>query len=74
MLDYALLAFKKAMEINPSANYNIQIAAIYGEKADIENMFKTYLDLVETNVNYLPTAKKYANQFISKVIEDSKNQ
>ena len=71
LLDYALLAFKKAMEINPSANYNIQIAAIYGEKADIENMFKTYLNLIEANINYLPTAKTYIGRYIT---DDSENE
>ena len=36
LLDYALSAFKKSMEANPNANFNLQIAAIYGEKAELE--------------------------------------
>lgn len=71
LLDYALSAFKKSMEANPNANFNLQIAAIYGEKADLENMFKTYLDLVETNVNYLPTAKTYIGRYLT---DDSENE
>jgi len=71
LLDYALTAFKKSMEVNPNSNFNLQIAAIYGEKADLENMFKTYLDLVETNVNYLPTAKTYIGRYIT---DDSENE
>jgi tetratricopeptide (TPR) repeat protein len=71
LLDYALAAFKKSMEVNPNANYNLQIAAIYGEKADLENMFNTYLDLVETNINYLPTAKTYIGRYIT---DDSENE
>jgi len=70
LLDYALAAFKKSMEVNPNANFKLQIAAIYGEKADLENMFKTYLDLVETSVNYLPTAKTYIGRYIT---DDSEN-
>ena len=71
LLDYALLAYKKSMEVNPNANYNLQIAAIYGEKADIENMLNTYLNLVETNINYLPSVKTYIGKFIS---DDSENK
>ena len=71
LLDYALLAYKKSMEVNPNANFNLQIAAIYGEKADIENMFKTYLDLVEANTNYLQTAKTYIGKYIT---EDAENE
>ncbi|REE83470.1 tetratricopeptide repeat protein [Lutibacter oceani] len=71
LLDYALLAFKKAMELNPNVNYNLQIAAIYGEKADIENMLKTYLNLIETNINYLPSAKTYIGRYIT---DDSENE
>lgn len=71
LLDYALAAFKKSMEENPNANFNLQIAAIYGEKADLENMFKTYLDLVESNINYLPTAKTYIGKYLT---DDSENE
>ncbi|GGK39852.1 hypothetical protein GCM10007963_04930 [Lutibacter litoralis] len=71
LLDYALIAFKKSMEFNPNANFNLQIAAIYGEKADLENMFNTYLNLVETNLNYLPTAKTYIGRYIT---DDSENE
>ena len=35
LLDYALLAYKKAMEVNNFANYNFQMAQIYGEKGEI---------------------------------------
>ena len=52
LLDYALLAYKKAMITNPSANYNIQIAQIYGEKGEISNMFNTYLNLIDIDENY----------------------
>ena len=53
------------MKLNPSLNYYFQIAAIYGEKAEIENMFNTYLDLIANNNNYLPIAKNYIGKFIT---------
>lgn len=71
LLDYALLAYKKAMELKPSANYNFQIAKIYGEKADLENMFRTYLNMIEMNPKYLPNAKNYIGRYIT---EDSENE
>ena len=73
LLDYALLAYKKAMKLNPSANYNFQIAFIYGEKAEIENMFSTYLDMVSISENYMTTAKNYIGKFISDDSENSHN-
>ena len=71
LLDYALRAYKKGMELNPNANYNFQIARIYGEKADIANMFNTYLNMVEQNEKYLPSAKNYIGKFIN---DDSENE
>jgi tetratricopeptide (TPR) repeat protein len=71
LLDYALLAFKKAMELSPNTNYNFQVALIYGEKGEIENMFNTYLDLIETNENYESVAKNYIGKFIT---DDSENE
>ena len=70
LLDYALRAYNKGMELNPNANYNFHIARIYGEKADIANMFNTYLNMVDQNEKYLPSAKNYIGKFIN---EDSEN-
>lgn len=74
LLDYALLSYQKSMALNPTANYNLQIAAIYGEKADLENMFKTYLNLVEFNPNYLPSAKTYIRRYITDDRENKSNK
>ena len=47
LLDDALRAFKKAMELNPQLNYSLQIARIYGEQGKIEAMFTAYLDILQ---------------------------
>lgn len=73
LLDYALLAYKKAMKVNPNADYNFQIALIYGEKGEIENMLNTYLDLIETNENYESIAKSYIGKFITDDAESEPN-
>ncbi|MDP3358155.1 MAG: tetratricopeptide repeat protein [Lutibacter sp.] len=73
LLDYALLAYKKAMALNPNADYNFQIALIYSEQGEIENMFNTYLDLIETNENYESVAKSYIGRFITEDAESEPN-
>ncbi|MGV8945365.1 MAG: tetratricopeptide repeat protein [Lutibacter sp.] len=73
VLDYALLAYKKAMQVNPKADYNFQIALIYSEKGEIENMFDTYLNLIEINENYESIAKNYIGKFITDNTESESN-
>jgi len=73
LLDYALLAYNKAMEVNPNADYNFQIALIYSEKGDIENMFNIYLNLIEKNENYESIAKNYIGKFITENSESEPN-
>ncbi|WP_457616762.1 tetratricopeptide repeat protein [Lutibacter sp.] len=71
LLDYALKAYQIATAANPKANYYFQIAAIYGEKTDIENMFNTYLKLLEKNEVYIPSVKNHIQNFIT---DDSENE
>ena len=71
LLDYALLAYKKTMKLNPAANYNFQIALIYSEKAEIENMFSTYLDMIIFDEGYITSAKNNIGRFIT---EDAENE
>ena len=73
LLDRALLAYRKGMKLNPAVNYNFQIAFIYGEKGEIEQMFNTYLELVSSSENYMSTAKNYIGKFISEDSEDKHN-
>jgi tetratricopeptide (TPR) repeat protein len=71
LLDFALQAYRKTMDLNPKANYNYQIAAIYGEKAEVGNMFNTYLDMIEANPNYMVTAKGAIARYIN---DDSESE
>ncbi len=65
LLDYALESYQTAISINPKLNTKIQLAQIYGEKGELENMFNSYLDLIEKDVKYLPTVQRYIGQFIT---------
>lgn len=74
LLDYALLAYKKTMELIPNANYNFQIALIYGEKAAFDHMFNTYLDMIVLNETYIATAKSYMGRFLTDDPENENNK
>ncbi|PHQ57617.1 MAG: hypothetical protein COC16_00405 [Lutibacter sp.] len=71
LLNYALKAYKKTMKLDPTANFHFQIAAIYGEKTEMDNMFNTYLELVTKNKSYLSTVKNHIGKFIT---ENSENE
>ena len=73
LLQNALKAYKRGMQLNTNVNFNFQIAAIYGEMAEMDNMFNTYLDMVAANSNYLPTIKNFMGRFISDDSENSTN-
>lgn len=46
LLDYAILAYTRAMALKPELNYDFQLARIYGEQGDIEKMYVSYLNLI----------------------------
>ncbi len=73
LLDYALKAYKKSMKLNPNANYNFQIARIHGEKGNIENMFSTYLDMVDKNEKFQASARSYIGRFVTNDPENEHN-
>jgi tetratricopeptide (TPR) repeat protein len=65
LLDYALRAYSKAMELNPALDYNFQMARIYGEQGDIERMYDSYLELISagkaTQTNVLRNLDNFIN-------------
>lgn len=73
LLDYAISAYQKTMAINKGANFDFQIAQIYGEKGDFEKMFSSYVELVDNNGNYIGTVKRYVGRYISDDAYDKNN-
>ena len=71
LLDYAIVAYEKSMELNKNANYNFQIAQIYGEKGDFKKMFESYIDLVDKNDQYFSLVQRYTSKYIT---DDSENE
>lgn len=65
VLNYAIKVYEKAMELNPSLNFNYDLALIYGEQGDIENMYNTYLNLIAFKDSYRPNVQRNLGMFIS---------
>tara|TARA_R110002049_G_scaffold221639_1_gene393080 strand:- start:3207 stop:4982 length:1776 start_codon:yes stop_codon:yes gene_type:complete len=71
LLNEAIIAYEKAMQLKPDYNFNLQLAQLYGEQGDIEKMFTGYINFVESNPVSLTTIKRYISDFIS---ENSANE
>ncbi len=64
-LDYAIQAYSKTMELNKNANYEFQVAQIYGEKGEFEKMFDSYIELIDKNESYIGTVQRFASRYVS---------
>ncbi len=73
LLDEAILAYQKVMQKNQNANYNFQIAQIYGEQGEFKKMFGSYIDLVDKNKSYLGLIQRYASKYITDDPEEETN-
>lgn len=74
LLDRAVAAYKKAMELNPTLDYNYQLARIYGEQGDIERMYTSYLELLVNNKTSKSNILRSIDDFITSDPEDVNNQ
>ena len=73
LLDYALETYQKIISVNPNANYDYQIAQIYGEKGDFEQMFISFINMIDKNENYLNTIQRYIGRYITDDSQNSNN-
>ena len=64
-LDKAVTAYELGMKMNPDAEYNIQLARLYGEQGEIEKMFSNYIDVLGNNPDLLPGVSRIYGQFIT---------
>ncbi|MCG2461569.1 hypothetical protein K8352_12480 [Flavobacteriaceae bacterium F89] len=65
LLDYAIKAYTRAMELNPQMDLNFQLARIYGELGDIEKMYRSYLTLLMDGGASQAVVLKNVGDFIS---------
>lgn len=74
LIDFAAEAYERVIKIYPQANFNIQLARIYGEQGKTEKMFTSYIEFIEKNETYVNQAKRVFNDFISENGEDENNK
>lgn len=73
LLDWALKAYTKAMELNPQLDYNYQMARIYGEQGDIEKMYTSYLKLVSEGKTSRSNVLRQIDDFVTADPESENN-
>ncbi|WP_439153069.1 tetratricopeptide repeat protein [Winogradskyella sp.] len=71
LLDQAVRIYNKAKILTPDKNFSIQLARIYGDQGNIEQMFSNYIDYIAYRPNYLNNIKRAVSDFIS---ENSNNE
>lgn len=73
LLDYALKAYSKAMELNPKLDYSYQMARIYGEQGNIEKMYESYLSLISMGKTSKSNILRNIDDFITSDAENANN-
>ncbi|MDV7137324.1 tetratricopeptide repeat protein [Maribacter sp. TH_r10] len=73
LLDYALSAYKKSMELNPKLDYNYQMARIYGEQGNIDKMYNSYMNLLMNGKTSKSNVLRSIDDFISSDPENENN-
>lgn len=74
LLNLAIKAFEKAMQLNPSLDFNYQLARIYGEQGNVEAMYNAYLTLVNDGKTSKANILRSIDDFISENPEDGNNR
>ncbi|WP_394973858.1 tetratricopeptide repeat protein [uncultured Croceitalea sp.] len=73
LLDQAVAAYTKAMQLKPELNYDFQLARIYGEQGDIEKMFSSYLKLIYEGKSSRSNVLRNIDDFITEEPTNTNN-
>ncbi len=73
LLEHAIKAYSRAMELNPQLDYNFQLARIYGEQGDVEKMYESYLQLVSNGKSSKSNVLRNIDDFITSDAEHENN-
>ena len=71
LLDYAERAYKAGMAGNSMMRFEIPLARIYGEQGKLEQMFISYLDLIQKEPE---TSTNIIREFDRYILEDATNE
>jgi tetratricopeptide (TPR) repeat protein len=73
LFDYALLAYKTALETDPKLSFNFQMAMLYGQKGETDLMIETYLLEAYQNPQNLPIIQNQLSRFMTEDGDDNFN-
>ena len=73
LLEQAIRVYKKGQILMPDKNYSIQLARIYGDQGNVEQMFNNYIDYIAYRPNYLNNIKRAVSDFISENSDNENN-
>lgn len=65
IVDFALLAYKTAMEKDPKMTFNFQMAVLYGQQGNTNLMIDTFLDEAFQNPQNLPVIQNQLSRFMT---------
>ncbi len=65
LIDYALQAYEIALSMDKTANYNFQMAPLYGQKGDLEKMISLFLTESFINPQNLVAIQNYLARFMA---------
>lgn len=74
LYDVALEAFETAEKANPNLRLTYQKAQIYAELGRLEDMYESYISLVEESPGYLNTIKNLFSRSLSQNAADPQNE
>ena len=65
LVDYALLAYKTALEKDPKMSFNFQMATLYGQQGKTDLMIETFLQESFQNPQNLPLIQNQLSRFMT---------
>jgi len=73
LVDYAILAYKTALEIEPKMSFNFQMATLYGQQGNTDLMIDTFLQEAYQNPQNLPLIQNQLSRFMTEQVDASFN-
>lgn len=73
LLDYALEAYKLGIKLEPKFNFNYQMAVLYGQQGNTDQMIEMFLDEAFANPNSTIMIQNQLSRFMTEEAEESFN-
>lgn len=73
LVDYALLAYKTALEKDPKMSFNFQLATLYGQQGNTDLMIETFLQESFQNPQNLPLIQNQLSRFMTENVDANFN-